>query len=240
MPTWTPDPRSGFSKDDAGIISITLTTLVAGPAENGGEEPYATLDTLLPASLPYGLPEQLGTRKGTKRDDGDWDLSVTFAGTAEGENENTFKNDIENAVVELDFSSAEDPIETHPSFLLPNGLAAKYKAQFEEGQFKGWPRKITNAGKSVDNPIYGQTSWYNPGAILRVTIPSKTFDLDWLKNDGKIDDPKLPARYRDLLQLPDGKSWLKRSVKFSEKGNVVQIVIEWIAGNWNPDIYKPR
>lgn len=232
MPTPLPTEGSKYARDKTGIRSIQLVFIISGPTEDGGAEPWDELDNFKPAP-PMGLVEV--DRAATKLPDGDWALTVTFEGIT--------SDKAEGAVLEYDNAGVEDPIESFPKF---DALAEKWKARLipgEDGQkeFKGWAFKIKDpdSGKLVVNPLFGTSHFLNNQPVLRVTFAVKEFKTDFLKNICKIVVPEVPEGTAKNIETPDGKSWLKRSVKASYRGNVWQITIEYALAVWTPDIYRP-
>ena len=217
---------SAFNREKTGVRRITLRHYVG---LEDGEEPWNTLDTWLPDTLPFGLP-CIG-RNAEKQDDGDWLLTLIFEGVPEGD------DTLDDA--ELDNAGVEDPIETHPQF---DALAKKYGAIFEGEKFDGWKRKIKDptTGRIGANPIYGQSHYLNDNSVLRVTFNETEYTASHFRNLCRIDTPRVPTGSEALRETEDGKQWLKKKVTAKFRGNVWQYVIEWHQGYWTPDIYNPR
>ena len=196
--------------------------------------PYvvATLEELAsfaPTFLPMGLPAT--NRSGGERKDGQWDMVISHEGSTEPS--------AEKDTAELDFMSAEDPIETFAKF---DELAKKYKAKFapdNPDKLESWPKTVSIDGDKRKNPLYGTTHFLNPSPIWRVTITRKTLSASVLRGLGKICNP-MAANGQTPPELDNGGNWLKRSVKASYKGNVWVIVIEFLAsgdGGFVTDLY---
>jgi len=190
----------------------------------------AELASFSPDFLPMGLPAT--SRRGGERKDGQWDLSITHEGCV--------GTSAEKDTAELDYMTAEDPIETFEKFV---ELAKKYKAKFapdNPDKLESWPKTISiDGGDKEKNPVYGTTHFRNPSPIWRVTLTRKTLSLSVLRALGKICTP-MAANGQNPPELDDGANWLKSSVKASYKGNVWVIVIEFIGsgpGGFVRDIY---
>lgn len=227
MAEFMKSPGSNYSRDRTGIVRVTQHYVSIGDATE------ADLDAFNPPDAPTGLEEV--DRKGTLRDDGDWDLSISYAGG----DESRFKED-----VEIDWAGAEDPIETFPYF---DQLAKKYRAIFDPqdpARFTGWNRTITDGGEKRKNPLYGFTHFLNDGAVLNVTYNAKNFSAAVLRNLCKIDKPKIKnPRLAAMAEAPDGKNWLKKSVKVSFHGSCFQYQLNYLLsgpGGWVPDVYAPK
>lgn len=228
-----PVPGSRGRKELTGIVSISLEYIIEGPADDGGDEPWGLLTTWAPDSFPLGLDEV--DREFTKEDNGDWRLTITCEGLPTGSADET------GAIIEIDHSSVEDPIESFPKFEGDNGLAKKYNAQYLDGQkFDGFARKIKDpaSGQMAQNPLYGTSYYFNDNPILRVTFTARQYKTDYLKNICKIDTSLVPQEGQAYLEAPDGKTWLKKSVKGRFRGNTWEFTIEWALGLWVPDIYS--
>jgi hypothetical protein len=235
-----------FSKDEkTGLHTIRLKFIVN---RDGGDEPWAILDSWIPASLPLTLPMTL--RNSVKRDDGDWDLELTFEGVPDDQ--------VSSAVadkqrVELDFATVEDPIESFQQF--PK-LRKAYKGTLTEGNAGSviWPETLDNPDSKFigpvpqdslpKNPLFGVSHYLNPSAVLRITRVSPSFDPAVFRNLGKIDFPDITdAQWLLIKDVPDDRNWLKKSVRTSLRGNVVEVTSEWLLsgpGGWLKDIYGPK
>ncbi len=223
---------SKFSRDKTGLRKVSLVFIINGPAQDGGPEPWAELNQFKPTGLPAGL--EYYDRDATKNEDGSWTLTIVYQGAA---NDDEFVED-----VELDNSSAEDPIETFPEF---EALFKKYKGirDPETKKFEGWEPKLLNpaTGKMGGNPIYGTSHYLTSNTVLRVTFNTRKLDMSLLRNMCKIEKPAhLPEKANDLKEAPAGMEWVKRSVKMSMKGNIWQYTVEWMLGTWVPDIYRVK
>lgn len=79
---------------------------------------------------------------------------------------------------------------------------------------------------------------------MRITFNLKTYEPRFLRNLCKIEQPTIKnARLAAMAEAPDGKTWLKKSVKVSFQGDAFQYVLEYLlsgAGGWVPDVYGPK
>lgn len=229
MPEVQATTGSKYSRDKTGLLKLTLKFIVS---QAGDAEPWDVLDTFFPSDVPGNVEEV--NRNADKRDDGDWDLIIEFGGG----DETKFKED-----VDLDHAGAEDPIETFPEF---DELAKKWGAKFDPqdpDKFDGWKRKIKDpkGGSAIKNPLYGFTHFLNDGAVLRITFNRKNYDSKFLRNLCKTERPQISnPRLAAMTEAPDGKTWLKKSVKVGFHGGCFQYVIEYLLGVWVPDVYAPK
>jgi hypothetical protein len=229
-----PDPYlattdSQYSRERTGIRKVTVVYIIP---RTGETEPYEELDSWVPTARPLNLPET--ERKATKRTDGDWDLAITFEGMPAGAKAVGF--------AELDHSSVEDPIETFEKF---DALKDKYKGKVvtnAEGvpKFEGWAYKIDDpqSGEKVKNPMFGTSHFLNDNTVMRVTFAHPKFFRELLRDICKIQKPIVPDGQNELLVPIENKTWLKKSVRARWRGNVWEYEIEYLLGNWAPDIYK--
>lgn len=231
MAAGSPYPTTGssFSRDRLKVRTIILKFIVDGPRADGGDEPYDQLDSFAPTA-PLGLIE-VGRTAG-KEENGDWALAITFEGITE--------SDAVGAVLEYDNASVDSPIESFEKFAI---LAKENSAIFDPTtkQFLGWNPLYKNGGddadKSAQNPFYGTTHFIEATPILRVTFLLKEFSTDLLRNLCKIDTPQIPKGTEKAVQTPEGKTWLKKSVKARFRGNVWEIEVEYWLAKWLTQIY---
>lgn len=207
--------------DKSGIISLKIPWVVSTLEE---------AMTFIPPAAPLGLP--LVDRSATE-DAGDWLVTCSYQGatpaTVAAAKSNGF-----NETFELDDSTAEQPIDTHPDFL---SISKKYGWDADLKEFK---KEITVEGKTVVNPLYGTTAYLDINPVWRKTSTAFTFPQNLLREVGCIDKPTgaiLPPT------LPDNREWLKRSLKAAWNGNIWSITEEWLASGrykWSRDIYRVR
>lgn len=232
-----PTTGSTFSIERTGIARIENIFVITGPAEDGGEEPWDILYEWEPATAPLGLVPM--DRKATKRDDGDWDLVIGFEGAKD------YK--ALGVTAEIDFATVDSPIETFGRF---DELAKKWGAKFDGDKFDGFARRIadpagifnagSSLGRSVKNPFYGVSRFVETNPVLRIAFGLKDFNSDLFRDVGKIAVPQVPEGQSYLRDAPDGKTWLKRTIKGSWRGNVWQFNLDYALGDWAPDLYAAR
>jgi hypothetical protein len=228
----TPLPVIGSSlqRDRIGVVSIPLVFIIAGPLQDGGEEPYAELLGFDPTP-PLGLVDT--GRSSKKLADGDWELTITFEGI--------YGEGTRGAVLEYDNSSCDEPIQTAKRYALI--LKDKFGPPLVDPttkQFEGFPPTIKDAatGKRVPNPFYGTTHFYDNKPVLRVSFALRDFKDELLLNMCKIGTPFVPDGTAESIKTPEGKTWLKRCVKISNPGNCWRYEMEWILGVWSTDLYE--
>ena len=231
MPDYLAQPNSTLSKDRTGICRIEVSYHIPGPAEAGGSEPYEDLESWLPAVAPMGLVAT--DRKATKGSDGDWDLVIGFEGAK--------ADQALGAFAEIDYASVDSPVVEFDGW---EELAIKWKANplGENGEFQGWQPKIPDpvGGDTIKNPYLGFTHFVESNIVLRVTFGLRDFLPGLFVNCSKIESPLVPKGMKYLRELPEGQTWLKRTVKGAFRGNVWQFAIEYVAGKWKTDIYGPK
>lgn len=129
---------------------------------------------------------------------------------------------------DLSCESAEQPIETYPSFSSSIGTSGNGAKFDSNGIFLGF---------QASSAFAGQTSWLVPGQIWRkqgysLSAPAAS-DLGRI---GKIDTPD------GWVATPSGRNWLLRSFNVQLKGNVYAYTKTWeLSGpaGWNTTIYAP-
>lgn len=221
---------SKFVREKTGIRRFDSVFVIPGPRDDGGAEPYEILDTWEPAVKPLGLP--FVDRNAVKVPDGDWLLTISSEGAVD--------DGALDPQVEIDDSSVESPVESFDNF---EALAKKYGPIItdDDGQFKGWPRKIKDgSGQMVKNPYFGVSHLLDGNTIVRVTFGLRDFRADLLKGMHKIDpNPLVPeGRGGDIQQLlEEGESFLKKSLKGQYRGNVWLFTLEYWKGKWATDSY---
>lgn len=230
MPEYLQTEGSKFTRDKVGIRRFDNVFLIPGPDADGGAEPYAILDTWEPAVKPLGLP--FVERQAAKQADGDWLLTISSEGAVDAA--------ALDPQVEIDDSSVESPIETADNF---EELAKKYGPILtdDDGQFKGFPRKIKDlAGQQIKNPYFGVSHLVDGNTIVRVTFGLRDFNAELFRGMRKIDpDPLVPTGTGIAIQslLGEGESFLKKSIKAGYRGNVWLFTMELWKGKWAPDSY---
>lgn len=143
-------------------------------------------------------------------------------------------------VYTLDIQVAEQPIETHPNFLVTQmgfsksiveaaGGESDSKAVFnDDGTFSGF-------GKDSENNLVGVQSYFDANQILwtKSTV-SENRPLS-VNDAGKIDTPE-----GNPPNLPLGQNWLNMGIRYTERAGVFDIQEVWKASGrqgWNNFIY---
>lgn len=215
-----------YSRDRTGISTFSVPWFVDAAD-------FASLANFEPPDPPLGLP--IVNRSAEQETDGTWKLMITYEGVAIGDQ-------LVDETFDLDYSSAEDPIETFSQIL---ALRAKYKGALDDQNHVIWAPQIADkSGNKVRNPMYGVETYLNPGAIWRRTRALRDFDATALSALGKIDEPQGGVANKNYQanppQIQDGRNWLKRALKATWRGNIWQFSEEWMLsgpGGWVPDIY---
>lgn len=143
-------------------------------------------------------------------------------------------------VYELDVSSSEEPIESHPSFadFATDANGATYDKT--SGEFVGFTKRPlydpANPNYEVTNAAWvGVRSYLNAGAVWREIRISKT-------NSVSISDVGHIASPAGTPPSPgSGRTWLYAGASMQQRGNVYTIRREWrLSGlrGWNPTIYQ--
>jgi hypothetical protein len=143
-------------------------------------------------------------------------------------------------VYELDVSSSEEPIESHPDF--SNFATDANGATYDKtsGEFVGFTKRPlydpANPNYSVTNAAWvGVRSYLSAGAVWREIRISKT-------NSVSISDVGHIASPPGSPPSPGGsRTWLCAGASMQRRGNVYTIRREWrLSGRrgWNPIIYQ--
>lgn len=226
MPDYLQIPGSSYSRDQTGIRRIELVFIIPGPAEADGDEPFDILDKWSPAKPPLGLEEQ--DRKSSKQPDGAWELRIGYAGAP---TDAAF-----GSVVEIDYASEDAPIETLKTW---QAIKKKWGGHDQDYKLLGFDPMIKDltSGEMAPNPYFGETHYYKSFPTLRVTFGSRKFLPGIFENCSKIQIPAVPRKFDQVTKVRDNKTWLKRTVKGRFFGNAWQYSLEYVLGEWKPDIY---
>lgn len=140
---------------------------------------------------------------------------------------------------ELDFSTSDEQIETHPDFATfgTDANGADYDAN--TGEFTGFTKRPKwdkdNPNYAVDNPEWiGVRSYLCPGCVWREVRISTSADTS-IDNIGKIASPPGP-----VPSAGGGRTWLYSGASMQLRGNVYVSRREWrLSGmrGWNTTIY---
>lgn len=145
-------------------------------------------------------------------------------------------NGVPEPIYELDYSTSEEPIETHKDFRATIGgkpTAVLHGAKFDtDGVFVGFAGPF--ADNTEEDTWRGITSYLAPGAIWRKSYTTSTRPAD-LGSVGKIDVPEGSAP-----AVPTGYNWLYLGVTWEQRGRTYSVRKEWrLSGRrgWNATIY---
>jgi hypothetical protein len=140
-------------------------------------------------------------------------------------------------IYDLDYSTSEEPIETHKDFDTTLAGTSKHRlhgAVFDSlGAFLGF----TNFGEDAELAATwrGISSYLNPGAIWRKNYVTKTRPTD-VGQLGRIDVPE-----GNPPSVPNGRNWLYIGLTWEQRGLTYQVRKEWrLSGRrgWNQLIYS--
>lgn len=212
------------TRDETGLLSVSVPYYV--PSEGDiltvGAEP------------PLGLKE-VGRTWGDVEGMSGFEVVVEYEGFEDGRDE----GDTES--IEFDPSFAEEPIESHPAFLL---LKARYGGTLDDKGKVQWSEtyKPTNgalqSGGSTEkkNPLFGVSTYLSLKSVFRRTYTVRDLPNDLLENIGEIVE-SLP----DGFPTPSGRNWLTMPPKVTLRGNAYQITEELIlsppGGKWPPGVH---
>jgi hypothetical protein len=154
---------------------------------------------------------------------------------------------------ELEFTMNQQPIETHPNFEALNEIYGHYDAinriwpQFitEQAAAVGLQSQRRQAG-AVLNPLFGVSSYLEPGLIYRISFTDTDVDQDFLMDIGTI---AIPPKFGDafpelqtwITSATPNRNWLKLAPKIHQRGSCIQIVEEFMLSGyrgWLPDVYS--
>jgi hypothetical protein len=157
-------------------------------------------------------------------------------------------------VYELEFSMAQEPIETHPNFEVFEPKYGPYNpldrvwprvATAQQAQAAGLPGTGQNASQTVTNPMFGTTSFFSPGATFRKSYTDTTIAETDLTGIGTISQPDglkdFNKEFSDWVENQSKRNWLKLAPKINKRGGAYQVVLEWLLSGprgWNEDIYS--
>jgi hypothetical protein len=165
-------------------------------------------------------------------EDNGWNCDATFFGVY----------GVPQPIYDLDLSTAEEPIETHPNFrttIAGKPGAALHGAQFsaggdDAGTFLGFNGPFAN--DTERDEWMGIRSYLSPGAVWRKTLVTGTRPSD-LSDVGGIDTPE-----GSPPTIGSGRNWLYAGLTYEQKGLVFTTRKEWrLSGRrgWNATIYTP-
>jgi hypothetical protein len=144
-------------------------------------------------------------------------------------------------IYELDYSTSEEPIETHKDFRTALGGkpgSELHGADFDvNGAFNGFTGGPEHpfANDAEEDAWRGVVSYLSPGAVWRKNYTTNVRPTD-IGSLGKLDTPEgsPPA-------VPEGMNWLYVGLTWEQRGLVYQVRKEWrLSGRrgWNATIYS--
>lgn len=217
-------PGANGSKDQRGLLGLTVPVHAETLAET----------LTVQAENPWLLPE-VG-RKITQLDDGSYQVDITFEGLQGTQSEETF---------EFDFSFGEEPLESHPNY---KEIKITYGGYLEDGELK-FPEIRPKAdgggtglrGRSVSsrdkNPFFGAKTYLVSRAMFRHTYLDENVSPLLLSEINTTVDT-VPGGF----PTPAGRNWLIMPPKVRKRGNVYEIVREYLLSKpgerWPLELYK--
>lgn len=208
--------------DETGLMSVSVPWYAAS------EEEVLTVG----ATPPHGLKE-VGR---------DWDdieglegfnVTVNYEGFEDGKDED------DGEQIEFDPSFSEEPIESHPSFLV---LKERYGGRLVDGKIEwdetlgGSDDPLSSSGEERKNPLFGIKTYLALKSVFRRTYTRRNLPNDILDNIGEIVE-SLPEGF----PTPSGRNWLSLPPKVSLRGNVYQIseelILSPVGGKWPAGVH---
>ena len=213
------------SRDERRLVSVTVPwnckTLAETMTVGGG--------------TPFGLPET--GRQVSQLEDASFQVNITYEGT-EGEPD-------DEATYEFDSSFREEPIESHPKI---DRIKRRFGGETGEDGRIVFPEKLPgDAGQSSGlsawesrsaerNPMFGQSTYLVLHAVFRRTYLKRRLPAGLLDEVGTTRE-RLPGG----LPTPKGRNWLVMPPKVGKRGNVFEVVEEWMLSKpgekWPEAIY---
>lgn len=196
------------------------------------------------ASQPY--PLCVGVERRYDTDNSMAIYSYTFEGIAVNHGQKWIE-------FELEFTMNQQPIETHPNFESLNEIYGHYDAIN-----RIWPIFITEQaasvglqstrpqGGAVRNPMYGVSSYLEPGLTYRISYTDIDVDQDFLMNIGTIVIPPkfgeaFPQLQSWITNATPNRNWLKLAPKIRQHGSCIAVTEEYMLSGyrgWLTPIYS--
>lgn len=135
---------------------------------------------------------------------------------------------------EINASTSEDKIETHPDFQL---LLDSYEGteDSQTGRAK-WPKTV---GETEDpNPMHGVDAYLVPGITWTRKWVATQLELGYIKRLGTIDTP--PG---NPPELDGNRNWLLVRITGTWRGNIWQFSASWLLSGprgFVPEMYRQR
>lgn len=204
-----------FSKDDYGVSTFIVPFYC--------EDAEEAADGALPSPV-AGLAETPGKRAGRQWEGGGYVVTAVFEGIT-----GSFDEDENNAEFDSSFKHAD--IRGHPNL---QKLLNKYGGTVQDDGTITWPLVISSSSgsgfgssksASTKNPMFGNESYLELGAVFRNTQIKRSMPSDLLDRIGQI-KKSLP----DGLPTPANRDWLIFPPRAYVRGSVIQVVNEWLLG----------
>lgn len=155
----------------------------------------------------------------------------------------------EDVVYELDTTMAQDPIETNPNF---EKLKTMFSWDKTERRFAEYLAQAQNDNTNTPYPgdaqtaqtknkLFGTDSWLAIGATLRKTYGAFTVPSSIFKGIGTIVTTPTGTGSFNIPAVGKGRNWLYMAPRVTQRGNVVEIVLEWMLSGpngWIKEIYN--
>jgi hypothetical protein len=156
---------------------------------------------------------------------------------------------------ELEYTTTQEPIETHPNFKAINSVYGPYDVlnriwpQYisPQSQATGLQAKSSDQGATL-NPMHGISSYYLPGLMYRISYTDIDVNPQVNKGIGSIQIPTLittafPALQDWLNDFGGARNWLKMAPKIRQHGSCLSITEEYMLSGykgWVPEVYSLR
>jgi len=206
--------KSGLEKISRRVFFSSYSSAVAGA--------YGEVDNTYDDALFVGA-------NGQGDDAGNWICQFDYEKVANSGDQDPSK-DI-GLIEELDFSMAQNPVQSSPNFKKMQDAYGWDTAQ------KAFPQNLASGQAS---PVYGTTDFLSYTCVYRQTQTLAELPDDLFENLGTIiTDP--PFKKLTDPAANDDRTWLYLAPKVSTRGNAFQVVQEWMlsgSGGWLEAIYS--
>lgn len=216
-----PDSITGSLNPQLGLVAIAI---------KWNADTITEAITGAPPSIGLDMLRENQPRKFTRRPSGDVG-GYEVVSIVEGHIAPTAATEEE---FEINASTSEDKIETHPQYdLLLELYEGTEDSQTGRAQ---WPK--TFGGYDDKNPMHGVDSYLVPGLIWTRKWVAQQLDVSYIRRLGTIDNP--PGNPPTL----DGRrNWLLSRITGTWRGNIWQFSASWMLSGpdgWVWEMYRPR